>query len=173
MEGIDLSAGMVETAKGRGLDARIGHWNEVDVESGAYDAITFLYAFGHIPSLEERERSLRKVHGALRPGGRFYFDVFNVENPNEWGPEAVHLFEELELANEGYEKGDLFYKRHGGDTVAFLHYCSQSGIVNLVESCGFDVHAVHRIGYVEHSGMELGQEEQSGNLLLVAEKPLN
>lgn len=173
VEGIDISAGMVETAKGRGLDARIGHWNEVEVEPGAYDAITFLYAFGHIPSLEERERSLRKVHGALRPGGRFYFDVFNVENPNEWGPEAVHLFEELELANEGYEKGDLFYKRHGGDTVAFLHYCSQSGIQDLVTTCGFDVHAVHRIGYVEHSGMELAQEEQSGNLLLVAEKPLN
>ena len=47
------------------------------------------------------------------------FDVFNVDNPNEWGPEALHLFEELELANEGYERGDLFYRRHGGDTVAF------------------------------------------------------
>jgi hypothetical protein len=45
--------------------------------------------------------------------------------------------------------------------------------MDLVKSCGFDVHAVHRIGYVEHSGMELSQEEQSGNLLLVAEKPLN
>ena len=57
----------------------------------------------------------------------------------------------------------------------------------IAESCGdlagfrqvlFDLiaahdHAVHRIGYVEHSGMELSQEEQSGNLLLVAEKPLN
>ena len=64
-------------------------------------------------------------------------DVFNLENPNEWGPEALNLFEELELGNEGYERGDLFYKRHGGETVAFLHYCSKQGIIDLLESCGF------------------------------------
>jgi len=171
VEGVDISVGMIQTAKERGLAARIGHWNEITVEAGAYDAITFLYAFGHIPSLEERTRSLKKVFGALRPGGRFYFDVFNVENPNEWGPEAVSLFDELELENEGYERGDLFYKRHGGDTVAFLHYCSQEGIVGLAESCGFSVVEVHRIGYVDRPGEELGREEECGNLLLIAEKP--
>ena len=171
MEGVDISAGMVETAKGRGLDARIGHWNEIEVESGAYDAITFLYAFGHIPSFEERERSLNKVFRSLRPGGRFYFDVFNVEDPNEWGPEAVQLFDNLELENVGYERGDLFYKRHGAETVAFLHYCSRNGIVDLVESCGFTVMDVHRIGYVDRPGHELTLEEVGGNLLLVVHKP--
>ena len=85
---LDIGTGMVETAKGRGLDARIGHWNEVQVEEDAYDSITFLYAFGHIPSLGERKKSLTKAFKALRPGGRLYFDVFNVDNPNEWGPEA-------------------------------------------------------------------------------------
>ena len=171
MEGVDISAGMIEAAKKRGLDARIGHWNEVLIEEAAYDAITFLYAFGHIPSEEERRKSLAKVLRALRPGGRLYFDVFNVDNPNEWGPEALALFEELELANEGYERGDLFYKRHGGETVAFLHYCSQNGIQKLVESCGFQVHTVHRIGYVDRPGEQLQGEENGGNLLMVAEKP--
>lgn len=171
VEGVDISAGMIETAKGRGVDARIGHWNEVQVEEDAYDSITFLYAFGHIPSEGERRKSLTKAFKALRPGGRLYFDVFNVDNPNEWGPEALHLFEELELANEGYERGDLFYKRHGGQTVAFLHYCSQEGIRSLVESCGFHVHDVHRIGYVDRPGEQLQQEEEGGNLLIFAEKP--
>ena len=171
MEGVDISTGMIQTAKERGLDARIGHWNEVVIEEEAYDSVTFLYAFGHIPSREERQKSLAKVFRALRPGGRFYFDVFNVDNPNEWGPEALALFEELELANEGYERGDLFYKRHGGQTVAFLHYCTAEGIQLLVESCGFNVHAVHRIGYVDRPGEQLGEEGDRGNLLIVAEKP--
>ena len=72
---------------------------------GHYDAVAFLYAFGHIPTLEERRKSLNKVRDALRPGGRFYFDVFNADNPNEWGPEALRLFDHLNLAGEGYERG--------------------------------------------------------------------
>lgn len=171
MEGVDISMGMVQTARQRGLDARIGHWNEIDVESGAFDAVTFLYAFGHIPNLVERKNSLNRVFKALRPGGRFYVDVFNLDNPNEWGPEALNLYKELELANEGYERGDLFYKRHGGETVAFLHYCSQKGIVDLLESCGFSINDVHRIGYVDRPGEQLDIKEAFGNLLLVAEKP--
>jgi len=171
MEGVDISLGMVQTAKERGLDARIGHWNEIDVEKGAFDAITFLYAFGHIPNLTERSKSLNKVFAALRPGGRFYVDVFNLENPNEWGPEALNLFKELNLGNEGYERGDLFYKRHGGGTVAFLHYCSKQGIVDLLGSCGFAIVDVHRIGYVDRPGERLDKADECGNLLLVAEKP--
>ena len=107
----------------------------------------------------------------LRPGGRFYFDVFNVANPNEWGPAATRLFEELNLEQEGYERGDLFYKRHGGDTVAFLHYCSASGISALAEECGLRVLNIHRIGYVERPGERLIEGEETGNLLLVCEKP--
>ena len=119
MEGVDISASMVEKAKEKDVQGRIGHWNEIHMDTDAYDAVTFLYAFGHIPSIDDRRKSLTKVASVLRPGGRFYFDVFNVANPNEWGPAATRLFEELNLEQEGYERGDLFYKRHGGDTVAF------------------------------------------------------
>ena len=52
----------------------------------------FLYAFGHIPTDLERRESLEKVFAALRPGGRFYFDVFNLDNANEWGPDALSGF---------------------------------------------------------------------------------
>lgn len=170
MEGVDISASMVETARERGVMARIGHWNEIAVDESAYDALTFLYAFGHIPNGEARERSVRKAASVLKPGGRFYFDVFNVENPNEWGPEALALFEELNLEEVGYESGDLFYKRHEGETVAFLHYCTKSGITDLVEACGLEVVHVHRIGYVERSGERLDPLQNEGNLLIVAEK---
>lgn len=171
LEGVDISASMVQQAKSRGLEARIGNWNDVLVEEGGYDAIAFLYAFGHIPTMEDRRRSLLKVFKSLKPGGRFYFDVFNVENPNEWGPEAMRVFEELNLELEGYEPGDLFYKRHNGESVAFLHYCTPTGIRNLVEDCGLRVLETHRIGYVERSGEPLLPQDEEGNLLIIAEKP--
>ena len=170
MDGVDLSASMVEQARSRGVHARIGHWNDMAMEQEAYDAVTFLYAFGHIPTVAERKRSLLKVNDVLRPGGRFYFDVFNVDDPNEWGPEAIRLFDEMDLATAGYERGDLFYKRHGGDTVAFLHYCRAEGISSLVEECGFRVVELRRIGYVQHAGQELSDDTQGGNLLLMVEK---
>lgn len=171
MEGVDISASMVEKAKERGVVGRIGHWNEIHMDTDAYDAVTFLYAFGHIPSVAERKKSLEKVAAVLKPGGRFYFDVFNVANPNEWGPEAASIFDELNLKEEGYERGDLFYKRHGAETVAFLHYCSAEGISALVEACGLRVRSVSRIGYVERPGEQLEAGEECGNLLLICEKP--
>lgn len=171
LEGVDISASMVQQAKSRGMNARIGNWNDVHVEEEAYDAIAFLYAFGHIPTIEDRRRSLLKVFKSLKPGGRFYFDVFNVENPNEWGPEAMRVFKELNLELEGYEPGDLFYKRHNGESVAFLHYYTPTGIRNLVEDCGLRVLETHRIGYVERSGEPLLPQDEEGNLLIVAEKP--
>jgi SAM-dependent methyltransferase/predicted metal-dependent enzyme (double-stranded beta helix superfamily) len=172
VEGVDISASMVVQAKERGVEARIGIWNECDVSDGQYDAVAFLYAFGHIPTERERRLSLMKVGKALRPGGRFYFDVFNVENPNEWGPEAMRLFEELELDKEGYEAGDLFYKRHDGDCVAFLHYCTPAGIIALVAECGLQVVETHRVGYVERPGEALNGTNPEGNLLIVAERPV-
>lgn len=170
MEGVDLSANMIEQARERGVSGRIGHWNDVAIERDAYDAVTFLYAFGHIPSVDERRKSLLKVCAALKPGGRFYFDVFNVDDPDEWGPEAIRLFDEMNLADAGYERGDLFYRRHGGDTVAFLHYCRADGIAGLVEECGFRVVELRRIGYVQQAGLELGDQAEGGNLLLIVEK---
>lgn len=171
LEGVDISSSMVQHAKERGVDARIGMWNECTVTPGAYDAIAFLYAFGHIPNRAERKRSLSKVYQALKPGGRFYFDVFNVENPHEWGPEAVRIFDELNLQEEGYECGDVFYKRHDGEAVAFLHYTTRERMEDLVASCGLRVVEVYRIGYVEQSGQALDLSESGGNLLLVVEKP--
>lgn len=171
MEGVDISASMLTKAKERGIVGRIGHWNDIHMESGAYDAATFLYAFGHIPSEADRRKSLEKMCRILKPGGRFYFDVFNLENPYEWGPEATRVFDHLGLESEGYERGDLFYKRHGGETVTFLHYCTEERMTALVESCGLKVVQVHRIGYVENSGELLEEGATQGNLLLVCEKP--
>ena len=171
VEGVDISASMVEQARKRGVQARIGVWNECGADKGAHDAVTFLYAFGHIPSEDERRESLDKVFSALKPGGRFYFDVFNLDNANEWGPEALRNFKELNLSEEGYEQGDLFYKRHNGTSVSFLHYFTQDGIAEMVKACGFEIAEIHRIGYVKRCGESLALGDEGGNFLIIAEKP--
>ena len=67
--------------------------------------------------------------------------------------------------------GDLFYRRHNGESVAFLHYCTISGIAALAESCGFRIVGTHRIGYVDRPGEALQPDQEAGNILLVIEKP--
>ena len=171
VDGIDISASMVEQARQRGIAGRIGIWNECGAESDSYDAVAFLYAFGHIPTDLERRESLEKVFAALRPGGRFYFDVFNLDNANEWGPDALRAFEELNLSEVGYELATCFTSGTTESRCPFLHYFTKAGIVEMVESCGFVVSDIHRIGYVQRSGECLGLEEEGGNFLIIAEKP--
>lgn len=78
--GVDLSPGSiayaVEAARGAGLaiDYRVGDYT-FDALGGPFDAAILVYLdFGVLPD-EPRDRLLDAVRAALRPGGRFAFDV--------------------------------------------------------------------------------------------------
>lgn len=164
---VDLSEDMCCQASERGVETRIGPWLEVEVPDAAYDAVTFLYAFGHLPSAEERKKALQKIARKLKPGGVLYLDVFNAEDENEWGPAAIRTYEELQLEKAGYERGDVFYQKVGGEAVAFLHYFTEEGLRALLEEVGFRVAWIRHIGYVYRSGEELTGEHE-GALLVKA-----
>lgn len=164
---VDLSEEMCCQASERGVETRVGPWLEVEVPDKAYDAVTFLYAFGHLPCAEERRKALQKIADKLKPGGVLYLDVFNAEDENEWGPAAVRTFEELHLAKAGYDRGDVFYQKVGGEGIAFLHYFTERGIRDLLEATGFRVDWIKHIGYVYRSGEELTGEHE-GSLLVKA-----
>ncbi|HYG14208.1 MAG TPA: methyltransferase domain-containing protein, partial [Bacteroidia bacterium] len=166
---VDISAEMTEVAQSTGIDAIAGDWVRCDLQQTGFDAATFLYAFGHICNWEERRVSLKKVYDHLLPGAPFYLDVFNIDDQNEWGPPAVKLYNELHLAEMGYEPGDVFYKKYGGKAVSYLHYFKKDNLVSLLEQCGFTIEWVKNIGYNVNPG-EVLPEGQEGVLFVKAVK---
>ncbi len=167
--GIDLSPEMCAVAQQRGIHAEAGNWLEIEIPKTEADAVTFLYAYGHIPSEQERRASLKKIYDSLKPGGYLFFDAFNLNDRNEWGPAALKAFDEHNLGDFGYERGDVFYKKVGGEEVAFLHYCDEALLRDFVTSAGFTVESILHIGYVQRSG-EILDREDAGALFVIARK---
>ena len=166
--GVDLSQEMCDISIKKGINAICSDWLTVDLADNEFDAITMLYAFGHVPSAKERIDFLEKVHQKLKTGGAFYFDVFNINDPFEWGSLALKVFEEYNLDYFGYEKGDVFYRLKGNSEVAFLHYFDKERLIALLKSIGFDIELVETVGYVQKSGEILQSEE--GKLFIKAVK---
>ena len=104
----------------------------------------------------------------LNPGGVFYVDAFDAEDEYEWGPEAVQQFHDQRLGQQGYEEGDVFYRRTLGEHVAFLHYCSSSRLRSLMEEAGFVDIQVTTIGYDK----AVGVESHNGKLFVSGTKPV-
>lgn len=167
--GVDLSKEMCDIARENGVEAYNQKWLKCELPEKEYDTASFLYAFGHICTKQERIEALKKVHEYLKTGGTFYFDVFNVNDTYEWGPKAVEAYNELQLDKMGYERGDVFYKKSGGREVAYLHYFEEDEIKTLLEQCGFAIEWVKHIGYTHNSGEELNNAN-SGALFIKAVK---
>ena len=160
--GVDISAEMCELAREKGIEAHCADWLEIDFPDGYFDAITMLYSFGHIPTAAERLRFIEKVYAKLKPGGAFYFDLFNIDDKYEWGLNAIDVFNEYNLDYFGYEKGDVFYRRTMGKKIAFLHYFEEERTSAILISIGFKVEWVEHIGYMHNTGKVI--KDKNGKL---------
>lgn len=170
ISGIDISEKMCEEARNRGIDAHHEDWLTSEEHSDErFDCATFLYAFGHIPNAETRLETLKKIHAHLNSGGLFCFDVFNLDDKNEWGPLATKAFEDENLGEHGYELGDVFYRKNGFKSAAFVHYFSYDEVTKMLETVGFKLRATYTIGYSKNAG-DLCNDRTSGNFLFVVEK---
>ena len=65
---IDQSPRMVELAVERGVDARVGDVQRLDLPDAAFDAVVAAWMLYHVPDLET---ALRECARVLRPGGVF------------------------------------------------------------------------------------------------------
>lgn len=63
---IDLSPRMVELARERGVDARVGDVQELPFEGGSFDAVVAAWMLYHVPDLDG---AIAEVARVLRPGG--------------------------------------------------------------------------------------------------------
>jgi SAM-dependent methyltransferase len=64
---IDISPRMVELARERGVDARVGDVQELDFADGEFDCVTANWMLYHVPDLD---RALGEIVRVLRPHGR-------------------------------------------------------------------------------------------------------
>ena len=170
LTGVDISEEMCSIAAKRGLRILHQDWmNEDPHTCEIFDAATFLYAFGHIPSSEQRKMTLSKINSYLRIGGRLYIDMFNQNNANEWGPDAVKAFIDNDLKSVGYEIGDVFYRKNGLKEIAFIHYFDINQIKLMLAETGFELIDYKLVGYAKNSG-QLVDGEDEGNFIIIAEK---
>ncbi|MGB1094305.1 MAG: methyltransferase domain-containing protein [Bacteroidia bacterium] len=166
---LDMSESMVQEAIEKGFEGIHSTYLDHELRPEYYDACYFLYAFGHVPNSEERFETLRKIYKELKTGGRFYFDVFNIENKNEWGVTAKSIHYSHGLNYMGYDEGDVFYKKDGGNAVAYLHYFHATELEHIIQKIGFKIVSQRNIGYVKNAG-EWTDNPAEGNLFYILEK---
>jgi SAM-dependent methyltransferase len=88
--GIEPSANACAAARARGVDARPGTIESVELESGAYDAVIFRHSLEH---LTDPVAALRRVRDALRPGCHLLISVPRFESwqRRRFGSRWYHL----------------------------------------------------------------------------------
>ena len=86
---VDSSPRMVELARGRGVDARLGDVQDLPFEDGSFDCAVAAWMLYHLPDLD---RGLAELARVLVPGGRLIAVTNGARNLHElWdtlGPEA-------------------------------------------------------------------------------------
>ena len=77
---IDISPRMVELARGRGVDARLGDVQELPFADGSFDCAVAAWMLYHVPDLD---RGLGELARVLRPGGRLVASTNSIDNMSE------------------------------------------------------------------------------------------
>lgn len=106
---VDISPRMVELAKTRGLDARVGDVQQLPFDDGEFDCAVAAWMLFHVPDLDLGVRELARV---LRPGGRL------VAATNG----AHHLEEVWALVGEPGVPASVSFRRETGAAVLEPHF---------------------------------------------------
>lgn len=104
---VDSSERMVELARSRGVDARLGDVQALELEDESFDAVLAAWMLYHVPNLD---RGLAELARVLRPGGR----LVAVTNG------ADHLLELWQLV--GTERAVLSFSAENGEELLGRHF---------------------------------------------------
>lgn len=165
---LDASKEMCNLARQKGFEVIEADWLKAELNGKTFDATLFLYSLGLIPSRSQRVKALKKIAKHLKKGGMLYFDVMNLNDQKEWGPEIKQQFENKRLDESGYELGDVFYRRIGAAEVSFFHYFTIQEIVTLLDEAGFLCLERLFIDSTTEYGKIVGQDE--GAILIFAQR---
>jgi ubiquinone/menaquinone biosynthesis C-methylase UbiE len=100
-QGVDLSPGMLERARARGLDVRLGSASELPFADASFDVSCSFKVLAHVQPIE---LALREMARVVRPGGHVLAEFYN-----PWSLRA--LFKRLGPARSvarGVRESDVF-----------------------------------------------------------------
>jgi SAM-dependent methyltransferase len=106
---VDVSARMVELARERGVDARVGDVQSLPFDDGSFDCALAAWVLFHVPDLD---RALSELARVLRPGGRLVAVTTSVD----------HLAELWQLV--GGEPLTLTFRRENGEDLLSRHFAT-------------------------------------------------
>ncbi len=155
--GVDLSPAMIRLAKKRAPGARFLPGSLLNMELPACDAVTAIgeivnYRFDPKHSRAALTRLFRRVHGALRPGGLFVFDVAGpdrvpAEVPAQYWKEgddwAIHVEVDGNAHSRWMTRKIVCFRRNGAghyrrsEELHRLRLMEVSEVVEELESIGF------------------------------------
>jgi SAM-dependent methyltransferase len=104
---LDISPRMVELARGRGIDARVGDVQDLPFEDAEFDCAIAAWMLYHVPDVD---RGLAELARVLRPGGRLVAVTNSLEHLRELR-ELVGLPARTFTAFNG-ENGEELLGRH-------------------------------------------------------------
>jgi len=104
---VDLSPRMVELARRRGVDARVGDAEQLPFADGEFDAAVAAWMLYHVPN---RDRAIAELARVLRPGGRLVAATNSV----------THLQELRELVGSG--PSTIAFSRETGEKQLLPHF---------------------------------------------------
>jgi SAM-dependent methyltransferase len=104
---VDISERMVELARGRGVDARVGDVQSLAFDDGSFDCALAAWVLFHVGDLD---RGLSELVRVLRPGGRLVAVTVSVR----------HLAELWELV--GGEQLPLTFRSENGEELLRRHF---------------------------------------------------
>ena len=102
---VDISERMVELARARGVDARVGDVQALPFDDAAFDVAVAAWMLFHVPDLD---RGLAEIARVLRPGGR----LVAVTNGEEHTRELRRLAGSFPLVPFTRENGAEILGRH-------------------------------------------------------------
>ena len=158
--GMDFSANSISYARGsadcKGLGITYLHQDYLELDDeNRYDLIMMIFTDFGVLIPEERERLLKNIHRALKPGGRFLFDVLNENFPvKEAGAKNWESVEKGFWRNKPYlaltesiyyEEQQVTLSQHviidGSEEVDvyrfWIHTFSHSGLEGILSSHNF------------------------------------
>jgi SAM-dependent methyltransferase len=117
VDGVDPSAGAVEFARARGVDAQSGTLETVAYDDGSFDAVVMRHSLEHVP---DPLGDLKRIHRLLKPGGLLLIALPNFDSweRRRFGRSWFHLDLPRHRTHFGPKSLRLALEKSGFDVVA-------------------------------------------------------